>query len=251
MRSRRLRRSPIPPSRIRRSSRRLRRSGGHERAGRGRSLRRAAFPGPPPARAFPRGRLTGGQPGRRAWPAPSSSGAVWLLSLVDQHHGDVIPNWVAQAALRADDVFGVLLVANLASTARAHQDVQQFLVHRHQSPLPSYCRISARTSAVFSFSRSSVAASTFSRSSGSVFEARTLNHQSSYSTVSPSSQSCRPPAYARAIFSMVPCWSRTTELISPEDAYRSNGSRSSDSGRPAFDIWSMTTMAATSPESAR
>ncbi len=61
----------------------------------------------------------------------------------------------------------------------------------HASPSP---RINASTSAVFSASSSGVRASALSLSNGSVFDGRTLHHQSSNSTVRPSSRSWRPSA---------------------------------------------------------
>ena len=84
-----------------------------------------------------------------------------------------------------------------------------------------------------------------------MFDGRTLNHQSSYSTVSPSSRSCLPSAYRAASSSIFACWSSTVELISPDATYRRNGFSSSDRGVPAFDISSSTRSPAISPESAR
>ena len=69
-----------------------------------------------------------------------------------------------------------------------------------------------------------------------MFDGRTLNHQSSNSTVSPSVRSCLPSAKARATRSIAAALSATSELISPESWYRFSGARSSESGLPAFDI---------------
>ena len=53
-------------------------------------------------------------------------------------------------------------------------------------------RMRASTSSRLRSIRSRVRASRFNRTSGSVFEGRTLNHQSAYSTVRPSSSMIRP-----------------------------------------------------------
>ena len=84
-----------------------------------------------------------------------------------------------------------------------------------------------------------------------MFEARTLHHQSSNSTVRPSRRSCRPASNAAAMASIRPVGSSTFELISPESAYRRNGASSDDSGTSAFDSSPRATTAAMSPESAR
>lgn len=64
-------------------------------------------------------------------------------------------------------------------------------------------------------------ASAFRRSSGSVLEGRTLNHQSAEETVRPSSSSSSMPSrvsYAERIAARRAAWSVTVELISPEPA---------------------------------
>ena len=68
----------------------------------------------------------------------------------------------------------------------------------------------------------SVSASTLSRSSGSVLEARTLNHQSAWVTVSPSRSSTVVPgssANARRTRSVAARWSGTDEFTSPLATY--------------------------------
>jgi hypothetical protein len=133
---------------------------------------------------------------------------------------------------------------------RAHEDLQQLRVERHDdlpSPVP---RISARRSSVSRASSSGVVASTFSRSNGSVLDGRTLHHQSSNSTVSPSSRSCRPSRSAAATSSILPLGSSTRELISPEETYRRKGARSSESGAPYADSSPRAITAAIRPESA-
>ncbi len=60
------------------------------------------------------------------------------------------------------------------------------------TPLLHYSRITSRSSLTFASICDCVFASTFNRRSGSVWLGRTLNHQSSYSTVSPSSSIMRP-----------------------------------------------------------
>src|SRR5207247_1849225 len=121
---------------------------------------------------------------------------------VDQHHGDAVPHRVPVPALAdAHDHLLVLVVLHVAPAVRARQDVEQLLVHAHDSsPL-----ITRRTSAVLSSSSSFVRASTFSRSSGSGCEGRTLNHQSWYSAVSPSRRSCLPSANRSASSWILPC----------------------------------------------
>src|SRR4029450_9157882 len=137
-----------------------------------------------------------------------------LLGLVDQHHRDAVAHGVAVPAGPAHEDLGVLLVVELAPVVGAHQDLEQLGVECHVGP-PSR-RISSRSSEVFSSSRSLVLASTFSRRSGSVLLGRTLNHQSSNSTVSPSVRSGRPSRYAAASSSFLASWPSPRELIPPE-----------------------------------
>jgi hypothetical protein len=98
----------------------------------------------------------------------------------------VVADGVPVPALpHAHDQILVLPVVDLSPAVGTGQDLEQFRVERHYRLLMIW-----RTRSVPPASRSSVVASTLSRSSGSVFEGRTLNHQSSYSTVRPSSRSC-------------------------------------------------------------
>src|SRR5215212_1606833 len=135
--------------------------------------------------------------------------ALGLLRLVDHDH------------------LLVLEVIDVPPVVGADQDLQQVGVQTHAAP-PS-CRMMTSSAAVRSARSSGVRASTFSRSSGSVFDGRTLHHQSSYSTVSPSSRSCRPSASAVESSSIFAAWSATSELISPESAYCLNGSSTTES----------------------
>src|SRR5690606_19350301 len=115
----------------------------------------------------------------------------------------------------------------LAVALRAHDDLQQLLVEGYVAVL----RCAAHWSLLITLStssriRSMVAASepsALSRSSGSVFEARTLNHQSSCETVSPSRWSMATPDaadHSRSSVARTADWSSTVELISPEEANR-------------------------------
>jgi hypothetical protein len=64
-----------------------------------------------------------------------------------------------------------------------------------------------------------VGASTFRRNSGSVLDARRLNHQSWPDTVIPSKSSTRTPSRPVKEFRTTvtaACWSATVELISPD-----------------------------------
>src|SRR5256885_14559506 len=79
----------------------------------------------------------------------------------------------------------------------------------------------------------SSSASTLSRSSGSVLDGRTLNHQVPAVTVSPSSSSVLTPgrsANARLTCSVEAAWSATLELISPLAGYLAYLAGSCDSG---------------------
>src|SRR5207237_333701 len=120
----------------------------------------------------------------------------------------------AVAALGTHDDGLPLVVLDGAAAVRTREDLEQLLVDRHQrSPSPP---MSASTRSVPSRRRSSLFASTFNRSNGSVFEGRRLNHQSSNSTVRPSVRSCRPVANSAATQSVAAPWSSTFVLISPE-----------------------------------
>src|SRR6266496_2051284 len=183
---------------------------------------------PSTARSIPEGSAAARAPTssrsitRSATVGAEAASARRFLGFLDQHDRDAVADRVLVMARQAlDELLGVV-VLDLAATVRAGQDVQELLVDHAVPPCPSVAdghrspRMIARTSAVFSSSISGVRASAFSRRSGSVFEGRTLNHQSSYSTVSPSRRSWRPSEYRRASCSTVPCWSVTSELISPE-----------------------------------
>jgi hypothetical protein len=77
-----------------------------------------------------------------------------------------------------------------------------------------------------------VSASALSRSSGSVFEGRRLNHQVAALTVSPSSSSVLTPgrlANAALTSAVAAAWSATSELISPVAKYLENSASSWDS----------------------
>ena len=115
-----------------------------------------------------------------------------LLGLVDQHHGDAVADRVAIAARPADEDLLGLAVVELTPIVRADQDLEQLGVECSRSVL---LRLGSVRGAPRSSPRrsSSVLASTFSRRSGSVLLGRTLNHQSSNSTVRPSVRSWRPP----------------------------------------------------------
>ena len=72
------------------------------------------------------------------------------------------------------------------------------------------------------------------RTSGSVLEQRTLNHQVGYSTLTPSSSKTLPSAYLALSVARISCGSRLTlVLISPEQAYLRRGAMRSESGLPA------------------
>src|SRR4051812_12513364 len=73
----------------------------------------------------------------KAWDSDAarvSRGPTRLLGFLDQHHGDVVPHRIAKAALQAHDLLGLGAILDLAPAARAHQDLQQLLVHRHPRP---------------------------------------------------------------------------------------------------------------------
>ncbi len=100
--------------------------------------------------------------------------------LVDEQHRDVVADRVGQPARGADQLGGGLVDGQRPPAVRADDDLEQGGVEVHESLL-----MVARTS---SRSRSSVAwspASALSRSSGSVLDARTLNHQSGWLTRQP------------------------------------------------------------------
>src|SRR5262249_40651488 len=137
-----------------------------------------------------------------------------LLRLIDQHHRDVVAHGVAVSARPADDHLLVLVVVDLAAVVRADEDLHELGVQGH--PAPPSSRITASSAAVRSSSSSLVRASTFSRSSGSVLDGRTLHHQSSNSIVSPSRRSSFASANRVANSPIFPAWSATVELISPE-----------------------------------
>ena len=99
----------------------------------------------------------------------------------------------------------------------------------------------------------SVSASTFSRSSGSVLEGRRLNHQVAVLTVRPSSSSVLTPgrpANARLTCSVEAAWSATSELISPLAAYLAYLASSRDSGSGCSPRAASVCSAASMPESA-
>jgi hypothetical protein len=75
----------------------------------------------------------------------------------------------------------------------------------------------AKTRSRMAATPSASAASTFRRRSGSVFDGRRLNHQSSAVTVSPSAQSTSPsPSKAVATRSVAAGMSSTTLFSSPD-----------------------------------
>ena len=99
----------------------------------------------------------------------------------------------------------------------------------------------------------SVSASTLSRSSGSVLDGRTLNHQVPVLTVSPSSSSVLTPgrpAKACLTRSVAVAWSATSELISPLAKYLVYSASSWDSGRDCSPRAASVCSAASMPESA-
>src|SRR3954471_2251683 len=86
----------------------------------------------------------------------------------------------------------------------------------------NHARIRARTSSRLAAIFSGVVASRFKRSSGSVFDGRTLKCQSAYSTDRPSSRYCVASAYFFAMTSsFAATWSMCASLvlISPEMKY--------------------------------
>src|SRR5690349_15967656 len=102
--------------------------------------------------------------------------------LVDEHHRDVSADRVGQLTGAAHELLGVVVDEQGGPALRAHQDVEQGGVEVHARIL---ARTSSRTRAIVGSS----APSTLSRSRGSVFDGRTLNHQSSAVTVRPSRRS--------------------------------------------------------------
>ena len=123
---------------------------------------------------------------------PLVLGVVDRLGLVDEHDGDPVPDRVA--ALGAGVVERVLVgeVEERAPVGGAGQDLQQAGVERHGRPQP-FPAMRSRTSATWAWHDSGSAASRLSRRTGSVLEARRLNHQSPKSTVRPSTRSWSAP----------------------------------------------------------
>src|SRR6478752_8987705 len=137
-----------------------------------------------------------------------------VAGLVDEEHRDVVADRVGPAAADADQLLGRLVRGERLPARRAHDHVEQMAVEVHRSLLRMTDRMSSRTRAMVAPS----APSALSRSSGSVLDARTLNHQSAWVTVSPSSWSTStssrlPPVCCSS--ARMAAWSVTSELISP------------------------------------
>src|SRR6516225_8684822 len=138
--------------------------------------------------------------------------------LFHEQHRDVVAHRVGQAAglAGAHQLAGLLVGPERRMTLRAGQDVQEPALDLHQIPLPFLTMPS--TSSRRAAMAASSAASTFSRSSGSVLDGRRLSHKSPVVTVSPSSPSVLTPvglANACLTRAVASAWSATSELISP------------------------------------
>src|SRR5690606_1748277 len=188
-----------------------------------------------------------------------------LAGLVDEQDGNPVANGVGETALVADELTGFLVQPQRSFALRADQDFQQPFVdlgaHRSLPPVVGCARCSgqarmiARTSSRSSAMDSVSGASTLSRSSGSVLDARRLNQRfpvrftvrpSRWSTLSTSAR----PVNASSTAAMRPAWSATRELISPEATYRVYSAVISDSGRWSVPSTRSTCIAASMPVSA-
>src|SRR5690606_12272711 len=170
-----------------------------------------------------------------------------LARVVRQQHGDAVAHRVGQRAVGVGRVqLGLARRAGAVHGARTGHGAPRRLAHpgvdlqAHAGSSSSCARTSDRTSSRTFSMMSSSAASTLSRSSGSVFDARRLNHhwgwESQCETVRPSSSSTSTgPApcwvtYASTTRARAAGTSATVELISPDATYGSYISASADSG---------------------
>src|SRR5690606_6307647 len=135
-----------------------------------------------------------------------------LPGLVYEQDGNVVTDRIDQPAAGAGQL--VVLHPQGRLARRACQDLQQPVVDLHCHTSLSRPRTSSRTAVIVLWS----AASALSLSSGSVLDARRLNHQPAPFTVSPSSSSGSPrPANASRTRRRAASWSATVLLISPEE----------------------------------
>jgi hypothetical protein len=120
----------------------------------------------------------------------SMLGIVHTYRLIDQHHRNAIANFVLTVQPRVIEKVICREVIERPLVLRAGEDLEQRLVESHASTLVRQDAVISRSSSATRSSHSSrVGASRLSRSNGSVFDGRTLNHQGPQSTVNPSRRS--------------------------------------------------------------